>query len=130
MTNPAYEINKVAEDVVVSLTRLDREISSSRGSDVDYRPNETTQKAYDSLQKLNSMLKGDGERVTQLRGRGNVVDALIKIEPKLDSPSVQTMLGTMAVELSGMLRMALLVLREKDPKKVEGTSFEGLYKKN
>jgi hypothetical protein len=40
------------------------------------------------------------------------------------------MLGALAVEFSNMLRTVQSVLKEKDTKKVEGTGFEGLKKKN
>lgn len=130
MSNPAYEINKALEETLSTLTNLDRAISSSRGSEVDFLPNVTTQKAYDALQKLNTMLAKGGEEAKELRGRGNVLDVMAKLGPKLDNPSVQTMLGALAVEFSNMLRTVQSVLKEKDTKKVEGTGFEGLKKKN
>jgi hypothetical protein len=130
MTYQAYEINKVLEETLTTLTQLDQAITTSRGSDVDYLPNATTQKAYDALQKLNTMLVKGLEEPKELKGRGNVLDVMAKIGPKLDSPSVQTMLGAMAVEFSGMLRTVQKVLKEKDANKIEGTGFEALKKKN
>ena len=130
MSNPAYEINKALEETLVTLTKLDQAISSSRGSDVDYLPNATTQKAYDALQKLNTVLTKSGEGAKELKGRGNILDVMAKLGPKLESPSVQTMLGSVAVEFSGMLRTVQQVLKEKDTKRVEGTGFDSLKKKN
>lgn len=128
MAHPT-ELNKAVEDAITTLTKLDQAITMSYGSDVDYRPNETTQKAFNAVEKLNSMLQTEKEGVKELRGRGNVLDVMAKIGPKLDSPSIQTMLGSVAVELSGMLRNVQQVLKEKDTKKVEGTGFEGLKKR-
>jgi hypothetical protein len=128
MSNPAYEINKALEEAFTSLTKLDQALTSSRGSDVDYVPNATTQKAYSALENLNKMLKTQGEG-KELRGRGNVLDVMEKLGPKLDSPSIQTVLGSMAVDFSNMLRTVQNVLREKDTKRVEGTGFESLKKR-
>ncbi len=127
MPNSASEINKALEEALVSLTQLDQAIGSNRGSDVNYLPNTTTQKAYNALEKLSSILIG-GQNVKELKGRGNVLDVMEKLSPKLDSPSVQTMIGSIAVDLSGVLRKVQQVLKEKDSKKVEGTGFEGLKK--
>lgn len=129
MPYQASEINKALDEAFTSLSQLDQALASCRGSDVDYLPNSTTQKAYAALERLSAMLKG-GENVKELRGRGNVLDVMAKLSPKLDRPEVQTMLGSAAVEFFGMLRNVQQVLREKDTKRVEGTGFEGLRKQS
>ena len=129
MSNPAYEINKALEEAITSLNQLDRALTYSRGSDIDFVPNETTQKAYAALANLNRILQSEGDG-KELRGRGTVLDVMQKLGPKLDSPSVQTILGSMAVDFSNMLRTVQKVLKEKDTKKVEGTGFESLKKRN
>lgn len=127
MSYSAHEINKAVEDAISTMTNLDKAISSSRGSEVEYLPTETTQKAYDALEKLKGMLKAGGEGAKELKGRGNVLDVMDKLGPKLDRVEIQTMLGTMAVELSGMLRAVQQVLAgSRKGQKVEGTGFERL----
>ncbi len=128
MPYQASEINKALDDACTSLSQLDQALTSYKGSDVDYLPSSTTQKAYNALERLSTLLEGQGD-VKELRGRGNMLDVMAKLSPKLDSPSVQTMLGTVAVELCGMLRTVQQVLKEKDAKRVEGTGFEGLNKR-
>ena len=124
MSNPSYEINKALEDALRTLNLLDRALTSSRGSDVDYVPNETTQKVYNALENLNQALKTK-EGIKELRGRGNVLDIMARLDPKLDTPAVQTALGTMAVELSGVFRTVQNALQEEDINKVKKTGFEG-----
>ena len=125
MSNPSYEINKALEDALRTLNLLDRALTSSRGSDVDYVPNETTQKVYNALENLNQALKTK-EGIKELRGRGNVLDIMARLDPKLDTPAVQTALGTMAVELSGVFRTVQNALQEEDiNKEIEKKKKDG-----
>ena len=126
MSHPLYDVNKVAEDVLSSLNRLAQEIHSSEAEEGDYLSQETPQAAYAALEKFKSILQESGESVA--RSQGRVFDLCQTVESKLRNPSIQTMVGAMAVELSGILKVVMTILRPKDTKKVEGTSLEKLGK--
>ena len=128
MTSSPKEANKLVGDVVDTLTVLERAITSSSNADFDYLPSETTMKAYNALRALDQVLLAGKEGARELKGRGSVLNVMDKIGPKLDDPSIQTMLGTMAVEFSGIFHTVHNSLTQKDPKKVEGTLFGQLDK--
>ena len=100
-------------------------MESSSGYDVDYFPQNVVRTAISALTDLNKMLTP--EVIVQLKGR-SILNVLDKIGSKIDDPSIQTMLGTSAVEFSGIFHTVHKQLAQKDPKKVEGTLFSRLDK--
>lgn len=128
MTSSPEKINKAMGDAEKALSDLDRAFSSF-SEEVDYLPRETVIKANNALQSLNQMLITGAFPVKELRGRGSILNVMDKLGPKLDDPATQTMLGTQAVEFSGIFHSVHNRLAQKDPKKVESTLFGHMDKK-
>jgi hypothetical protein len=125
MTSSSKEINKAMGDAVTALTDLEERLTSS-DYEADYIPRETVVKANTALRVLDKMLSLTP--VKDLQGRGSILTVMDKIGPKLDDPATQTMLGTSAVEFSGIFHSVHNRLTQKDSKKVEGTLFGRLDK--
>jgi hypothetical protein len=119
MPIPSIDQNKLLDDATVALERLSRSIPYSIGSsDVDYIPNETTRKAYESLLKVQQTVGENPEAITQFKRRGQLSQIINELGQKLNSPSVQTALGTLASELMGVFNKVQIAFQEKDPRKV------------
>ena len=129
MPNPAQEINKALEKSLVSLTQLDDALKTYRDDEEDF-PTALPKNVLNDLTNLQAILPKNWEGVKDLTGRRKIVELMELVGPKIDSASVQTMLGSVAVELSGMLRTIKQVLKEKDSKKIEATGFESMKKHN
>ena len=125
MTSSSKEINKLVGEAERALVDLENKMESSSGYDVDYFPQNVVRTAISALTDLNKMLTP--EVIVQLKGR-SILNVLDKIGSKIDDPSIQTMLGTSAVEFSGIFHTVHKQLAQKDPKKVEGTLFSRLDK--
>lgn len=123
MTSSSKEINKLVGEAERALVDLETKIESSSGYDVDYFPQSVVRTAIGALSALNKMLTP--EVIVQLKGR-SILNVMAKIGSKIDDPSIQTMLGTSAVEFSGIFHTVHRQLVQKDPKKVEGTLFSRL----
>jgi hypothetical protein len=127
MPNPAQEINKALENSLVSLTQLDDALTTYRDYEEDF-PASLPKNVLNDLTNLQAVLPKTWEGVENLTGRRKIVELMERVALRIDSASVQTMLGSAAVELSGMLRTVEQVLKEKDSKKIEATGFESMKK--
>ncbi len=118
MTVQPTDLNKVLDEATVALEGLFRSIASSTGYDVDYVPNETSRKAYEALLRVQQTIGKNSEVISEFTRRGVFKDVMDKLSPKLDSPSVQTALGTVAVELMGVFKNIQILFHEKDSRKI------------
>lgn len=125
MTSSSKEINKLVGDAERALADLENKMESSSGYDIDYFPQGIVLTAFNALSDLNKMLTP--QVIVQLKGR-SILNVMDKLGSKIDDPVIQTMLGTSAVEFSGIFHAVHTQLSKKDPNKVEGTLFSRLDK--
>ena len=122
-------LNKIVDDATVALNNLYIAIGREGGFEEDYVPQETSLKAYESLQKVWKAVHTDPKILSEVPRRGLFKDVIDKLGPKLDSPSVQTALGTAAVDLMGIFHTIQKIFEKKDVKKVSQSEFDFLDKK-
>ena len=121
MADSAKEVNRITDDAAELLEALHRQYVSSRGEEVEYFSNDRVQRVCAALERVRSVLKETGERSAQLPRAGVLKDAMTRVEEDMrSSPSLQTMLGSSAVQFSGIFNVVLTILRQKDLKKVSG----------
>ena len=121
MTVQPVDPNKVLDDATVALEGLFR-VFSSGGYDVDYVPNEILRKANESLQKLQETVRNDPDVLSQFKRPGAFKDVMTK----LDTPAIQTALGTLASELMGVFKKVQPLFYEKDTRRVSGKDSDML----
>jgi hypothetical protein len=105
-------INKVLDDATMALESLYRSLSTGY-DEVDYIPSSTSKRAQDELEIVQQIIKQDPHAISDYPRKGIFRDVVNKIGPRLDSPSVQTALGSSAVELMGIFKVIQRVFYEE-----------------